>query len=51
MDADALKRMEAKLDRVLELLEDISLGADGIELIEELDRMVKTKRSDELAEV
>jgi hypothetical protein len=43
--------MEAKLDRVLGLLEDISLGADGIELIKELDRMVKTKRSDELAEV
>jgi len=47
MDTDALTRIDTKLDRVLELMDDISLGSDGIEMIEELIRIVKTKQPDE----
>jgi hypothetical protein len=49
MEADALTRIDTKLDRVLELLDDISLGSDGIEMIEEIIHVIKTKQPDEPA--
>ena len=49
MEADAQDRMDAKLDRILGVIEDLSLGSDGIELIEELLRISKTKKADEPA--
>jgi hypothetical protein len=48
MEADALKRMETKLDRILELLEDMTLGSDEIELIKESDHIVQTRQFDKL---
>lgn len=43
MQAEILKRIENKLDKVLELLEDLTLTEEEIKLIKEADEIVKRK--------
>jgi hypothetical protein len=51
MDTELLRRidrLEAKVDRILELLEDLILTDEEIELIKEADEIVSKKEFDKL---
>ena len=48
---ETLKRIESKIDKVLELLEDLILTDEEIKLIKEADEIVKKKEFDELVKL
>ncbi len=48
---ETLKRIESKIDKVLELLEDIILTDEEIKLIKEADEIVKRKEFDKLVKL
>jgi len=45
---EVLKRIESKLDKILELIEDTILTDEEIKLLEEADEEVKQKEFDKL---
>jgi hypothetical protein len=48
---ETLKRIESKVDKVLELLEDLILTDEEIKLIKEADEIVKKKEFDKLVKL
>jgi len=48
---ETLKRIESKIDKVLELLEDLILTDEEIRLIKEADEIVKKKEFDKLVKL
>ena len=48
---ETLKRIESKIDKVLELLEDLILTDEEIKLIKEADEIVKKKEFDKLVKL
>ena len=51
MNSEILKRIEHKLDKILELLEDKTLTDDKIELITEADEIVKKREFNKLVKL
>ncbi len=45
---DRIERLESKIDRILELLEDLILTDEEIQLIKEADEIVAKKEFDKL---
>jgi|GEM_PF-2278038 len=51
MEADTLKRVEAKLDLVLDLLQDKHLTNEEISLIREIDECVRDRKFGEFTKL
>ncbi|MEI6293162.1 MAG: hypothetical protein WCP36_05740 [Methanomicrobiales archaeon] len=51
MESDTLKRVEAKLDLVLDLLQDKNLTNEEITLIRETDECVRDRKSGEFTKL